>query len=278
MNHFCVGIMTTRGGELIHQRHTARRRSSIRQALAVIPDMTALSVSLGSPLGGANNFNIDMRDRVSPWHPTAGAASSPDEMVIQKRGRRSRTIIWSPEADTKRNSLLNYSLGDHTPDKSTTDLQSPVAMRTHMPIRKRLELSVDFDESQLATPEKKKKSQNSHTQYTGGSIINGLRGLSHDQLVKMLMNLVSMQEEGNLSLDNKLRDVIMKMMPIADIKSFQDKLHVLQRNVYGSLVSSNESAYIRAYMHLDAFQVSLIFMVMFEIELENKFLYVFFCL
>lgn len=35
---------------------------------------------------------------------------SPDELVIQKRGRR-RSIVWSPDLDTyKRRSLLRYDL------------------------------------------------------------------------------------------------------------------------------------------------------------------------
>ncbi|KAK0158228.1 hypothetical protein PV328_009260 [Microctonus aethiopoides] len=249
--------MTTRGAEILHQRQTTHRRSSIRQALAVIPNTTGLSVSIGSPLVGANNSNNDIRDRISPWHPSAGATSSPDEMVIQKRGRRSRTIIWSPEADSKRTSLLNYSFGDRTPDKISNDLQSPIGVRENISIRKRLELSCDFDESQLATPEKKKKSLCIQNQYTGKSMADGLRGLSNDQLVNMIMNLVTMQEEGTIKADSKLRDVIMNIMPIADIKPLQDKLHALQRNIYGSLVTSNEFAYIRAYMHLDAFQKSL---------------------
>lgn len=37
------------------------------------------------------------------WSP----APSPDELVIQKRGRRRRTIVWSPDLDAcKRDSLL----------------------------------------------------------------------------------------------------------------------------------------------------------------------------
>lgn len=39
------------------------------------------------------------------WH----SPKSPDELVIQKRGRR-RSIVWSPDLDTyKRRSLLRYN-------------------------------------------------------------------------------------------------------------------------------------------------------------------------
>lgn len=245
--------MATRAGNFVHRPHTARRRSSIRQALAVIPDMTTLSVSLGSPIIPPNTSNNDLRD---PWRPTVTATSSPDELVIQKRGRRSRTIIWSPEADSKRNSLLSYSLRDRTPEKINPGLESPVILKNHMPIRKRLELSLDYDETALATPEKQRKSLN-QTEFTGNSLDNGLRGLSNAQLIKVIMDLVTMQEEGNLSLDSKLRDVVSTIIPIADVYPLHERLNNLRQNVCSSFASSNESAYVRAYIHLNAYQVLL---------------------
>lgn len=49
-----------------------------------------------------DNF-LNSRHGNDSWSP----APSPDEMVIQKRGRRRRTIVWSPDLDTcKRNSLF----------------------------------------------------------------------------------------------------------------------------------------------------------------------------
>lgn len=127
-------------------------------------------------------------------------------------------------------------------------------------------LGGDSAESQLTTPEKKTKAQDvqkfgdtngsSQKQFTG-TLVNGLRGLSQDQLVKMIMDLVSMQEDGVLSGDDKLRDVIVKKMPVADIQPLRERLSSLRQNVYASLVSSNvdDSAYSRAYIHLDAFDV-----------------------
>lgn len=91
-------------------------------------------------------------------------------------------------------------------------------------------------------------------------MINGLRGLSHEQLIKMIMDLVSMQEDGMLPNDEKLRDVLLKKMPIADIQPMRERLNCLRQNVYASLMSSDmdESAYNRAYVHLDAFQKTVI--------------------
>ncbi|XP_057329026.1 uncharacterized protein LOC130669898 [Microplitis mediator] len=234
-----------------------RRRSSLRQALAVIPDMTSLSVSLGSPpVASPNNNNLNT-DR-SPWHSGSIGTSSPDELVIQKRGRRSKTIIWSPEADSKRNSLLSYSIRDQTPEKnSDSQSQSPIMMRDNLSIKKRLDLTGDYDESHLTTPDKKYKFMNGDSEFTGSNLLNGLRGLSNEQLVKMIMNLVTMQEEGTLSIDSKLRDVIINIIPAADISPLQERLSVLRQNIYSSLISAGDSAYIRAYIHLDAFQKTL---------------------
>ncbi|KAH0553851.1 uncharacterized protein LOC123263462 [Cotesia glomerata] len=245
--------MTTRA-DFFGQR--PRRRSSLRQALAVIPDMTSLSVSLGSPPVASPNNNLNT-DR-SPWHSASIATSSPDELVIQKRGRRSKTIIWSPEADSKRNSLLSYSAREHTPEKnSDSQSQSPIMMREHLSIKKRLDLSGEFNESHLTTPDKKYKLMNGDCQFNGNNLLNGLRGLSNEQLVKMIMNLVTMQEEGTLSSDTKLRDVILNIIPAADVSPLQERLGVLRQNIFSSLISAGDSAYIRAYVHLDAFQKTL---------------------
>lgn len=45
---------------------------------------------------------MNSRYSIDSWSP----APSPDELVIQKRGRRRRTIVWSPDVDAKRDSLF----------------------------------------------------------------------------------------------------------------------------------------------------------------------------
>lgn len=110
------------------RRPDGTRRRSSRQALAVIPVnnsaspgafltffmssyllFTSFSFNL-RVLGEANSTEVNAMDNFlnsrhgnDSWSP----APSPDEMVIQKRGRRRRTIVWSPDLDTcKRNSLF----------------------------------------------------------------------------------------------------------------------------------------------------------------------------
>jgi hypothetical protein len=143
---------------------------------------------------------------------------------------------------------------DRTPVKSPTKIQPNIIIKGTP--RKRLHL--EDNDIEMVSHEKKER-QLSSKQFTG-NLANGLRGLSHDQLVKMIMDLVSMQEDKLVSPNDKLRDIILKNMPVADIQPLREKLTCLRQNVYASLVSSNldESDYSRAYVHLDNFQVKTI--------------------
>ncbi|XP_011138402.1 uncharacterized protein LOC105182558 isoform X3 [Harpegnathos saltator] len=186
---------------------------------------------------------------------------SPDELVIQKRGRR-RSIVWSPDLDAnKRNNLLSLSSRERTPVKS------PQASRDILKStpRKRLSL-IDICQSEFTTPEKKRKTYSlmaevntSQTQPID-DLMNGLQGLSHEQLVQMIMDMVHMQESGLLCKSTTLRNILLKKMPVADIQQLIQKLRVLRQNIYASLICSNEdnSAYNRAYIHLNTFEKTLI--------------------
>ncbi|XP_015109666.1 uncharacterized protein LOC107036300 [Diachasma alloeum] len=234
-------MMTTPTRDFLH-----RRRRSLRQALAVIPDITSLSVSPGSPLPTDVN-TINNRYSRDSWSP----APSPDELVIQKRGRRSKSIVWSPEADAKRDSLLSLSLRDRTPVKSPTKASSHLKSTP----RKRLLL----DDNDDMTPDKSKVERDGQRQFTG-SLMNGLRGLSNEQLVKVIMDLVSMQEDGALSLNDKLRDIVINRIPVADVQPLRERLSALRQNVSASLMSferMDEFSYNRAFIHLETFQKTL---------------------
>ncbi|XP_011499250.1 PREDICTED: uncharacterized protein LOC105363285 [Ceratosolen solmsi marchali] len=232
--------MTTPRREFLRRPDVPRRRSA-RQALAMIPDSTSTNVS---PVTSETN-RTTRRYSMDSWT----SAPSPDELVIQKRGRR-RSIVWSPDIDSiKRESLFR----DRTPIKSPTKHQSNIIIKGTP--RKRLHLG--DNDIEMVSHEKKERLL-SNKQFTG-NLANGLRGLSHDQLVKMIMDLVSMQEDKLVSSNDKLREIILKNMPVADIQPLREKLTCLRQNVYASLVSSNldESDYSRAYVHLDNFQKAL---------------------
>ncbi|XP_014468558.1 PREDICTED: uncharacterized protein LOC106741267 isoform X2 [Dinoponera quadriceps] len=186
---------------------------------------------------------------------------SPDELVIQKRGRR-RNIVWSPDLDAnKRNNLLSLSSRERTPVKN------PQASRDLLrnPPKKRLSL-IDIYQSEFITPEKKRKTHsimsdtNISQEQSVDNLTNSLRGLSHEQLVQMIMNVIHMQENDSLFESATLRNIFLKKMPIADIQPLMQKLNVFRQNIYASLICSNldDSAYSRAYIHLDMFEKTLV--------------------
>lgn len=110
------------------RRPEGTRRRSSRQALAVIPvnnsspgafprvsvsstrllfvfcsfTLCVLGETVSTEVNAMDNF-LNSRHGSDSWSP----APSPDELVIQKRGRRRKTIVWSPDLDAcKRNSLF----------------------------------------------------------------------------------------------------------------------------------------------------------------------------
>lgn len=247
---------TTR--DFLRRPNGTRRRSS-RQALAVIPVNNAEASpgeAISTEVNAMDNF-LNSRQGSDSWSP----APSPDELVIQKRGRRCRTIVWSPDLDTcKRNSLFSLSSRDRTPVKSPS--KSSMILRSTP--RKRLALG-DANETGFTTPEKKKKPQglldsNSGQRHYTGNLLNGLRGLSHEQLVQMIMDLVSMQDDGILHEGEKISNLLLKKMPVADIQPLIDTLNSLKQNIRISMMSSNldDLASNHAYVHLDAYQKAII--------------------
>lgn len=157
---------------------------------------------------------------------------------------------------------FSLSSRDRTPVKSPS--KSTMILRSTP--RKRLSLG-DSNETRFTVSEKKRRTPSKsmnvidssmHKKFNG-NLVNGLRGLSHEQLVNLITDVISMQEDGNLREDEKLKDVFMNKMPMADVQPQREKLCNLRQNIYASLVSSNtdDCAYSRAYIHLDAFQVWL---------------------
>ncbi|KZC05049.1 PREDICTED: uncharacterized protein LOC107193553 [Dufourea novaeangliae] len=246
---------TTR--DFLRRPEGTRRRSS-RQALAVIPvnNSSSPGEAVSTEVNAMDNF-LNSRHGSDSWSP----APSPDELVIQKRGRRRKTIVWSPDLDTcKRSSLFNLRSGDRTPVKNP----SKTSMVLRSTPRKRLSLG-DTSESQFTTPEKKKKPQNSIANNNSqipfsGNLASGLRGLSHDQLMQMIMDLVVMQEEGGLSEGEKIRGILLKKMPVADVQPLIETLNNLKQNIYASLVSFklDVSSNTCEFIHLDAFQKAIV--------------------
>ncbi|KAJ8688210.1 hypothetical protein QAD02_024005 [Eretmocerus hayati] len=221
------------------RRPDVPRRRSARQALASIPDLSTLNVSSVIEPSTIRRYSTDSH----------ASAPSPDELIIQTRGRR-KSIVWSPESDAHKR---DHSLfRDRTPGNSPAKPQSSADVKSTP--RKRLNLD-DMD-VEMVTPEKKMKL--SPKKFTG-NLENGLKGLSHEQLVRMIMDLVSLQENDKLQPHDRLRNVVLDKMPIADIQPLQERLANLRQSVYASLVSSNvtDSDYSRAYVHLENYLKTL---------------------
>lgn len=167
--------------------------------------------------------------------------------------------------------MISLSSKDHTPIKSST--KSNMALRDAAKKR----LSLDTHQSEFSTPKSKKallssrmslNAANTPRQRSDDNLVNGLRDLSHEQLIRLIMELVYAQEDGMLRENEKLRYILSKKISDADIQPFIEKLIVLRQNIYASLVFSpnlnDESAYNCAYIHLDAFQVYICLNIFFE--------------
>lgn len=99
--------------------------------------------------------------------------------------------------------------------RDKTPVKSPAKnlFNTTRTPRKRLHLG-DPSDVEMISPEKKEKIMS--PKKLSENLDNRLRSLSHEQLVKLLMDLVAMQEDNALSPNTKLRDVILKTMPQPD--------------------------------------------------------------
>lgn len=132
--------------------------------------------------------------------------------------------------------------------------------------RKRLSLG-DTNQSEFPTLKSKKilssrmslDAANMLRQRSKDNLVNGLRNLSHEHLVQLIMELVYAQEDGTLCENEKLRYILSKKISDGDIQPFIEKLILLKQNIYANPVFStnlnDELAYSCAYIHLDAYQV-----------------------
>ncbi|XP_040565464.1 uncharacterized protein [Lepeophtheirus salmonis] len=164
---------------------------------------------------------------------------SPDEMVIQARGRRSTPLIFSPDvhltpyrgkrATSGRLLLLPTR---SSPRKRLTLTDSPPSPVKRSPITKKFRLeSVE-------------------------SVSCALKGLSPDQLVSLVSRLMEKKPE--------LAEDIRQIMPSPDLAPCEERLNYLKRNVYKALPNTrlesktDSMAYNRVATHLLAFKKTLI--------------------
>ncbi|XP_065076035.1 uncharacterized protein LOC135699634 [Ochlerotatus camptorhynchus] len=189
---------------------------------------------------------------------------SPDEAVIQQRGRRRVPIMWSPEK------------GLQSPHKTPTKSISAMTLRSSPRKRSLIkelsdvrvsgpDASYSSPPSKRSTPSKGSPSNSKKIRLQEGSMNrnNGevpletlLKGFSQDQLISIITGMV----QANPRLEESIRSDL----PIPDITSLEEQLSYQKKNIFKSLpatrlVSKTDSpAYARAATHLAAFKKTLV--------------------
>lgn len=207
----------------------------------------------------SNNISLDHESPVA----------SPDEIVIKQRGRRRFTLTWSPDKMSTQSPF----------QKTPTKLSNHMILRSSP--RKRLLMTSEspFGRSQMdssspadniknlsgfrspcnGTPIiKKLKLDETPVAQTNRNVdLNVmLKGLSHNQLVEMIGNLVTK--------DARLEEIIRSDFPMPDIGYLEDELILCKRNIFKSLPTSrlckktDSTAYAKAVMHVSAFKTAII--------------------
>ncbi|XP_014259525.1 tethering factor for nuclear proteasome sts1 isoform X2 [Cimex lectularius] len=241
-------------------------RRTTRSALVEIPArMGALSVSenrLNARLHPVNtnnimtNLNVDINQIILP-NSYISPAPSPDELVIQARGRR-RMPPWSPpDVSTPpgiRRTGDSPNRKERTPIKPGVQFspngKSTIVLRSTP--RKRLLMSDPLDH--VASPSvKKMKIELPPVQ---GPVEITLKALSQEQLINVISGIISRHPD--------LEEEIKSKLPAPDLKPLSDKLHELRKNIYKCLPNSrltsktDSPAYNRASTHVLTFKKAIL--------------------
>lgn len=229
-----------------------------------LPPLQRVGTPLGMTVTRRNALNPGLIDSPATNIPDSylSPRMSPDEAMIQQRGRRRVPIIWSPEK-------AFYASPHKTPTKaiSAMTLRSSPRKRSLMK-----ELSDVPAEQQMASPSSKRstpaKGSPSHAKrmrFEDGSINRKNRdvpletllvGLSQDQLISMITGMV----RGNARLEETIRNEL----PVPDLAPLEEQLSYQKKNISKSLpatrlVSKTDSpAYARCQVHLAAFKKTLV--------------------
>lgn len=244
-----------------------------RAALAEIPErLDRLRVTPLRPL-------TNTREQ-SPALPPGylSPAPSPDEFLIQQRGRKRLPVTWSPDIDLKRSAFESTV---RTPPKNTPGRNSPpkLGVTLRSTPRKRLLLGdvervpltpekIDF--SDISTPQKFKinspikispplKRSRLEKIFDGeykGPLDTALKGLSPTQLIHMIKKITYKHPD--------IEQEIRREMPAPDLSPLEEKLYYLKSNIFKSLPTTrltsktDSPAYSRVAIHLAAFKKCLV--------------------
>ncbi|CAG9788128.1 unnamed protein product [Diatraea saccharalis] len=238
-----------------------------RAALAEIPArLDRLRVTPLQPLTNTREM--------SPALPSGylSPAPSPDELLIQQRGRKRLPTTWSPDIDFKRNASFHSLVrtppktsGRFSPPKLGVTLRSTPRKRLLLGEAERIPLTPEkIDFSDISTPQKfkitspikstppMKKSRLEKLTEFSGPIDVALKGLSPTQLISMIKNITYTHPE--------IEEEIRREMPTPDLSPLEERLSYLKSNIFKSLPTSrltsktDSPAYSRVATHLAAFK------------------------
>lgn len=191
-----------------------------------------------------------------------------DEIVIRSRGRKKQPskISWSPvkspfKTPTKRNSTLHMSLMSPSPAKQLFINSSPMGLRSSP--RKRIFTDTPTKDPNpsssstpmSSTPSKRLKffdDRSMNASNCGVPMKTLLNGLTKDQLINIICEMSSK--------DASFEENVRKNLPLPDIRSFEEELCSLRKNITRSsprsrlLSRSDGAAYSRASPHMIAFK------------------------
>jgi len=232
----------------------------------ITPTNTALRPHV---LDNAGSLHLPERRRLSGnnFDDSMGSVGSPDEAVIQARGRRQVPLTFSPDVTNTplRQQMQRAKLAALTQHGSSR-LMLPSHTRTSP--RKRLTLSDSPPSSascisQVFTPSPDKiKISPINKKIKIDPLLQhvmpetAIKGLSHAQLTALVTNILGNHPE----LITEVND----MLPTPDLAPLEEKLSYLKKNIYKALPSTrlesktDSMAYNRVSIHLTTFKKAVV--------------------
>jgi len=215
-----------------------------------------------------NSPQIPERRRLSGnFDDSFGQNGSPDEMVIQARGRRQVPLTFSPDINHTplRQQMQRAKIAAMSQSSGSRLLLPNSSVRTSP--RKRLTLSDTPPPNtclgQVYTPSPDKLKMSPLTKRVridpllqGVNPETAIKGLSHAQLISLMGSILQRHPE--------LVDEVHTMLPAPDLSPMEEKLNYLKRNIYKALPSTrlesktDSMAYNRVSIHLTTFKKAVV--------------------
>jgi len=235
-------------------------RTTYNALFQTTPDNTANRVN-NEPL-------IPERRRLSGnFDDSFGQAGSPDEMVIQARGRRQVPLTFSPDINHTplRQQMQRAKLAAMSQSSGSRLLLPNSNIRTSP--RKRLTLSDTppptscISQVYTPSPDKLKMSPLTKRVRIDPTLHNvnpetAIKGLSHSQLISLMGSILQRHPE--------LVEEVHTMLPSPDLTPMEEKLNYLKRNIYKALPNTrlesktDSMAYNRVSIHLTMFKKAVV--------------------